>query len=266
MSDCHVNRDLMLEALYGEISPRERAVFEAHLTSCPGCAADFKALKATVGIFDPKNRPDPGPEFWDGYWNRLERKLDLEGSSGSDKMLSRIEGRRIALRFFPKWAVQGLAAAALVTIGVFLGRTVLGPPARTVRHVREAGFPAAEILPASSSSAIRTRNYFERSKLVILGFVNFDPGTEEAYGLDLPRQKRISRELVQEAALLKNELSSPAQKRLHELVSDLETILVQIANLKSENDIPAVDVAIKEGVKSKGLLLKINLTEMEGLQ
>lgn len=53
----------------------------------------------------------------------------------------------------------------------------------------------------------------------------------------------------------------PAQKRLDELVSDPETILIQIANLDSANGLSAVEFA-KQGAESRGIMLKINLAEM----
>jgi len=77
----------------------------------------------------------------------------------------------------------------------------------------------------------------------------------------MPLQKRLSRELVNEAGNLKSDLKAPAEKRLRELVADLETILIQIANLESANDLDAVEL-VKRGVEEKGIFLKINLTEM----
>lgn len=263
MNECRKCRDLMIDAIYGGMSAEDRSAFDCHLASCPGCAGEFGDMKAALDIFDRKVRPDPGQEFWDGYWDRLEKRLDGEASAVPAGRSLR-DLLAASFRSIPRLAAGTTAAVVLVAFGVFLDRTVLKPRVSDVQTAQSRLFPeTGPEIPVASAD--RAREYLERSKLIILGFVNYEQGAEETYGLDFPRQKRMSRELVQEAAFLKNELSSPANKRLHELVSDLETILVQIANLKSENDIPAVDVAIKQGVKSKGLLLKINLTEMEGL-
>jgi hypothetical protein len=54
-------------------------------------------------------------------------------------------------------------------------------------------------------------------------------------------------------------LKGPGQRRLRELVADLETVLLQIANLESGNDLEAVEF-VKQGVENRGLLLKINLS------
>ena len=67
---------------------------------------------------------------------------------------------------------------------------------------------------------------------------------------------------VKEAAFLKTELTSPDQQRLHNLIADLEVILLQIANLESQIDVDGIEM-VKSGVDRRGILLKINLEEME---
>ncbi len=108
---------------------------------------------------------------------------------------------------------------------------------------------------------LRTQNYIERSKLILLALVNFDPATEDPYALDLPYQQQMSKELVQEASYLKKELAESDQERLENLIVDLERVLLQIANLESENDFEAIDL-IKEGANNRGILMEINFTNL----
>ena len=109
--------------------------------------------------------------------------------------------------------------------------------------------------------AKRTQNYFDRSKLILLAIVNFDPETEDPYVLNLPVQQRVSRELVQEASYLKAKLADSGERRLQNLVVDLEVILLQIANLESENDLESIEF-VKKGADSRGILLKIRLMDI----
>jgi hypothetical protein len=106
----------------------------------------------------------------------------------------------------------------------------------------------------------RAFDYIQRSKLIVLAISNFDSENQDPYALDLPYQQQISRELVQEASLLKEELSGRRHRRLQELVSDLEVILLQIANLEEESDISAIEL-VQDGVKSRGILFKIHLAD-----
>jgi hypothetical protein len=66
---------------------------------------------------------------------------------------------------------------------------------------------------------------------------------------------------VQRAAVLKDELAGTENKRVLELISKLEMILMQIANYEQKMDLEAVDL-IKSGVDNQAILLKINLEKL----
>ncbi len=261
MIKCQKSKDLMLEALYGELSAEDRTLFDAHLRACPECAAEYSVLGATLEVMDRRERPDPGATFWDGYWDRLEKRMEREMSMTAAPAAEPFWPRlRRALSTVPRWAYQASAALALVVVGVLIGRAVFapsgpGPAAGPVGVVAAAG-PADPML-------VRANDYIQRSKVLLLGLVNFDTGQNDIYGLDLPRQKQISSELVREAAYLKPALRDARNERLRDLVADLEVILLQIANLESEQDLEAVEL-VRAGVDKRGLLLQINLSEMAG--
>jgi hypothetical protein len=261
MIDCKKCRERMIEALYGEFGKEEKVSFDAHLCSCAMCAAEFKAMVATLELLDKRERPDPGPAFWDGYWDRLSKRLDKE--TGPAPSRSPVRERLAAIfDIFPKWAYQLAGGVALVVVGILIGRTVLSRPVPLVQQAQQPAVVTAPGVHQAAEPVLRARNFIGRSKLIILALVNYDPGSQDAYGLDLPLQKQVSRELVNEASGLKSELKDPTEKRLRDLVSDLETILIQIANLDSANDLSAVEF-VKQGAESRGIMLKINLAEME---
>ncbi len=66
---------------------------------------------------------------------------------------------------------------------------------------------------------------------------------------------------MQEASYLKRELAESDQDRLENLIIDLERILLQIANLESENDFEAIEL-VKEGVNNRGILMEINFADL----
>jgi hypothetical protein len=260
MTECQKCQGLVIEALYNELNPEEKSFFNAHLEACPRCAAEYEEMSAALRIMKKRERRDPGQGFWDGYWEKLQARLERREAwrpgplRGWKKLFRPFEAA-------PKWAYQVAAALALVAIGVIAGRILLSPPAPPVQQAQQGQSVSA---PSQQADAVlRAQNYFDRSKLILLALVNYDPKTQDPYGLDLPRQKQVSRELVNEADYLKEELKDPSQRRLRELVTDLETILIQIANLESQNDLAAVEL-VKEGVENRSVLLKINLSEMEG--
>ncbi len=259
MNACKKCRSFLVEALYDELEPKAKSFFERHTSSCPGCAAEFRALMETLRTMDRRTRPEPEPEFWNGYWDRLSFRLEKDELSGHvSSPWWRNPGR--VWKFAPRWVYQTAAAVALLVIGVWIGRTVF-VQRQVPLDVATQTRAVPSVQPAGTNPVLRARDYIDRSKLVLLALVNYDPAAEDPYALDLRRQKQVSRELVNEAGQIKSDLKDPRQRRLRELVTDLETILLQIANLEAENDLEAVEF-VKQGVENRGILLKINLSEM----
>lgn len=61
---CREMVELVTEYLEGAMSPRDHAIFEAHLAVCPGCSAYFEQMRQTIrlagklteGSIDPQAR------------------------------------------------------------------------------------------------------------------------------------------------------------------------------------------------------------------
>lgn len=261
MFKCRQCRKQLVEALYGKLKAEAKQRFEAHLESCTRCASAFARFRATLEVVDKRERPKPEDVFWTGYWDRLAGRLDEpeRNPAGTRAWWKRFVP---SLTVPPRWAYGAVAAVGLLLIGVFIGRTVLGPevpvtqersPVVTTRAQKGRGVPV--------TLEDRTERYIERSKLLLLGLINFDPETEDPYTLNMPQQREISRNLVEEADFLKTALDESADNRLLQLITDLEVILLQIANLESEQDLSAVEM-VKSGVDRRGIILQINLEEM----
>ena len=254
MSDCKKCQDLFGEAFYEELNAEQKNFLESHIRVCEGCESEYDEMTSTLKVMEKRTRPEPDQAYWNGYWNKLARRMEDEKT-----ITPKSESWWRAFTFVPKWAYQTAAALLLVFLGVFFGRMVFSPPVSDTKQAHRPGLisqqgPGVEL-------ASRTQNYIERSKLMLLALVNFDPETEDSYALNLPYQQQISKELVQEASYLKNKLADSGQRRLGNLIADLEVILLQIANLESEYDFDAIDI-VKEGVNRRGILMQINLTDI----
>lgn len=263
MSSCRKWRGSFIQALYDELTPEQRTRFEEHLKTCPKCAADYARFASTLRIMDQRERPEPEDVFWAGYWDRLAPRLETTG-----KTRAAVHGwkNRVTKVFAiqPHWAIGAAAAAALLVVGIFIGKIAFGPSAidtdggsHPVRGSRDTAKMTS--LPA------RAERYLERSQILLLGLVNFDPETEDPEALDLTQQRAVSQQLVREAGLLKAELSGPPDRKLVALIQDLEVILLQIANLESEQDLAAIEM-VKAGVDRRGILLKIDLEAMRQVE
>jgi hypothetical protein len=111
-----------------------------------------------------------------------------------------------------------------------------------------------------ASADARARRYVERSQILLLALVNAEPGAENGDAM-LGEQRARAGALVREASGLRDELGGDEDRRLRELVGQLQMILREIANLENENDLDAVEI-IRNRVSREGVLLQINVEQM----
>jgi HPt (histidine-containing phosphotransfer) domain-containing protein len=259
MNECKKIHSLFLEYFYGEPDASQKKLLDDHMSGCEKCRSRFAEMEAVLRFTGQRVRPEPPEEFWDSYEQRLEQRIETEESSGRERELA---GEKPVRRFraAPKWAFQAGAAVALIIIGMFIGRLLFFPRVKGVQHASRQ----PELTAPQQPQAIlvnRSQDYIERSKLILLALVNFDSSIDDPYALDLPLQKQVSTELLKEAHSLKTELAASDQERLENLIASLEIILLQIANLESENDLEAIEL-VRDGIQRRGILLEINLTDL----
>jgi hypothetical protein len=252
-----------------------------------------------------RRRPDPGAEFWDGYWQRLEERMARDATVVD---ASRLGPRRS----IGSWGFRAAAAVLVLAAGVWIGRTVLAPAPRTTERAPETASSAAlddslgpprdtatEVLaqsndntppvavpgaidappgesPVSQDShdattppgmrpAVAASNgddalrYIGRSQVVLLALLNGGNGAEQSTVYD--SESAQARVLVAEGRRLQDGLTRPEDRRLRELVGQLEMILREIANLETDNDLDAVEM-IRNRVDREGVLLQIDLQQM----
>ena len=262
MNNCRKCRSMFVEAIYGELTSDQQERFKSHLESCPKCAEEFAGMKSSTEIMNKRVRTEPDAHYWEGYWDHLAERMEREENQVS-KFSALWQHFKKNLYFEPRLTYRLAGAVALLVIGIFIGKLYFAGGSSTDFQY---GIAEQDLKMSAEQTAVKVRadRYIARSKVLLLGMINFDPETEDAYALNLPYQKKISQNLVQEAVVLKNELSDPAYEQLRELIGDLEVILLQIANLESELDIDGIEM-VKSGADRRGILLKINLEEMQSV-
>jgi hypothetical protein len=274
---------LIADALFGELSPEDQLEFERLMSDDEAFQALFEEMRGTLDVMDRRERRDPGDAYWEGYWDRLQARMagetgdatDVSAAGRSSKTWWR---RRVVEAGAASWAVRVAAAAAILVVGMYMGRTLFVPsPQVAVAPADSVGDGApgsgtvspppqpvfrdvADAQPASADD--RARRYVEKSRVLLLALVNTDP-SDEGYSSSMQGHQKRSRALVAEASSIKEELDSPKQQRLRELVGELEKILVQIANLEAEEDPEEVEF-IKGRVNDHDVMLKINLEQLYG--
>lgn len=263
--NCGECERLMAEALYGELEGEAKGRFEGHVRSCRECARLLADMRSTLSAMDRRERVDPGQAYWDGYWNRLIARLEREevqrrGRSWFGRLLPSLSPVGL------KWAQRGTLAVLLVVFGAVVGRLFLpagGPLDRA--ELGTNGDRQATDAVRQATAEDCARQYIEDSQILLLSLVNYDTEAAGEYPTDWSAEKQRSRELASQAASLKADLDGPKNRRLRELVGQLELIMIQIANLETAGDLEAVEL-IRSSVDDQDVMLKINLEKMRGAE
>ena len=260
MINCRKYRNMFTDALYGELPPDLKNQFNHHLKSCSKCADEFAQMKSATKAMDNRTRTEPENFYWENYWDNLIARMDKEEKQVSKSILLWQRLKEI-FSFEPQLMYRYAGAVVILLIGILIGKFYFSNNEQLKFQPgtleRNTNLSAQQIALQN-----RTDRYFDRSKVLLLGMINFDPETEDVFALNLPYQKKISQKLVQEALALKTEMDDPDYDQLKQLINDLEVILMQIANIESDMDIDGIEM-IKSGINRKGIMLKINLEEMQ---
>jgi hypothetical protein len=260
--NCRECEELLVDVLYGELDDNAKERFEAHVETCVDCAVLHAEMRATLGVMNERDRKDPGQAYWDGYWNRLTARMERE----EQERRSRGWLGRLLPALSPaslRWAQRGVLAALLIVFGAVVGRVVMPGQTPTVAIDESPVVKPPGPIVRQASAEDCARQYIEDSQVLLLALVNFDSESEGEYLSDWSAERARSRELVSQAASLKTDLTEPKQRRLRALVTELELIMLQIANLGSTGDLEAVDL-IRSSVDDKDVMLRINLEKMRG--
>ncbi|MCF8241743.1 MAG: zf-HC2 domain-containing protein [Melioribacteraceae bacterium] len=254
MSDCKNYQSKIQKALYNELPENDRKLLNKHLETCTECRTEFIELEEMLTVINQRESVEPDEEFMNTFWEKLEPRIIITHNN-SYAWWNRIKE---IITINSNWTYQLAGALTLIIIGVIIGRFLFSNNDAVINDLKNG--KRINIQPASLES--RTENYIERSKVLLLGLANFDQSTGDVETINLLYQKKISEKLLDDAAELKKELKQPSQKQLMELISDIEVILLQIANLETEYDLEGIDL-IKSGVDRRGIFLKISIQEMQ---
>jgi hypothetical protein len=283
----------MVEALYQELEAEQAREFESHVSSCTTCASVYEEMRATGAVMREHCVHDPGEDYWNDYYTRLEARMERESAVGD---LARITARR---RSYVSWGYRVAAAVAVLAAGVWIGRSSMNnqghitqpaevarndsQPSRSgtfvdttsVAHEDTGGTRKHDAIDGPTHTAepprsggnvqlasvdVRAKGYIERSQVLLLELVNARPDTTRAEG-DYHAQQLRASALVREASSLRDDLPGGDNRRLRELVTELQLVLREIANLESKDDLEAVEI-IRNRVNREGVLLKIDVEQM----
>lgn len=252
--NCTQLQDRIVEAIYEELTEDIKTEFNAHLASCKGCRAQFEQMRGTVKIMNKRKGVDLNEIDWEAHWKSIQSKINSDQKEIEPAPLRGIFQFRPY--HIPSWA-YGIAAVLFIVVGFYIGRLAWFSNPNTGEAIVHDPFVSPNTVDSVTTQALE---YLGRSKSLLLGVMNAnDNGYSE---VTFSKQQNVSRQLIQRAIYLKTALDKPGQQQLKQLISDLEIILMQLANIEVKPGIPAVEM-VKRGVDKKSILFKINVEEIK---
>ena len=244
---------LLYEYARGQLDRGQAQAVDEHIARCNKCFGDLQIVKETARIVAPRtNRPseERSEAFWTGFLEKVEEKTHAEKSRSVvsnpfwDEIRSVLTYRRPAL----------LAAAGVVALMIVA--VVLWISAPLSQQVDEQSVQAVGGVKADSLR-VELADYFRRSKVLLVGISNIS--MERGERLDLSTERKAARKLIQQARYLDNRAPD---ERSHELIKALERILLELANMEQQADLPDVEI-VRSGIHRENMLFKIRMAESE---
>jgi len=236
-------------------------------------SGDSELSEELSELLEKRRVDDPGSEFWNSYYDKLTARMHAEETQFG--LASRIHGRlenvKNLLLPSPRLVWQLGLGVLLVVAGVLFGRYGLDRSSLDSRGLASSSESAApnqglntDASAPSETAVVRAHAVLGRSRTLLLGMVNFNVNEDDPSGLAVSRRRDMARALIDESATLSNELAASDQHQLSFLITELEVILLQIANMEQDFDIAGIEL-IQKGVDKKSLLFKIDIAEMRRL-
>src|SRR5918998_844643 len=77
--DCQATEESLVELLFGEVEGAAKEALLEEVVRCERCAARYRSMAETLRVFDEAAETSlPAESFWDGYEERLRRRMAQE--------------------------------------------------------------------------------------------------------------------------------------------------------------------------------------------
>jgi len=224
--------DRLSEYLDDELAVDEAQALEAHLRGCPGCRATLGQLRAVKARAGSLAQSQPGPQVWRG----IAERIGAPGVGLDDGPADELAARRAAKRLRFPWIQAGMAAAAVLVIGIGLGRMSNRPERLPTANVVA---PAPGTAMTGDAYRVAVAQHLARTETLLASF-----RADAAQGHVDAEVAGWAGQMLSTTRLL---LDSPAaaDPKLRTLLEDLELVLAQIAALPTRSDsVPATNTEV----------------------
>jgi hypothetical protein len=212
-----------------------------HLNSCAACRGQYETLRRVLALVSDLPVPERGDDYADAVWNRLRWRLDRKKRRTWQTLIS----------------VAAILAIAFVTGQWWEARQHRA----NVPGAVPGGSGAVALSSAPAQSAATGRllivvvgDHLESSERMLTELANADPKKQ----FDAVSQQKRAQDLVASNRIYRQTASDRGEKRMVSILSDLEPVLIELANAPSTLT-PEQVQALQRRIDAQGLLFKVRM-------
>ena len=210
---------------------------QEHLMSCAECRSQYDTITRVLALVKEAPVPERDENYGTEVWNRLRWRV--------------VPASRRPLRSIA--AIAAMLAVAFVAGLLWRDRPTTTP----VIPTHTTGTTVAATQPADAQNRILLvvlGDHLDTSERMLLEFVNADPKNQQRLG---DQQKRAG-ELVSANRIYRASAAEQGDERVTAFLSDLEPVLIEIANAGPNVDADKVS-QLQKRIETKGLLFKVRV-------
>lgn len=232
--------DLVLHHYHDSESP---AAVEQHLASCPECRNELESIRRVLALVDELPVPDRGDGYGEQVWNRLRWRLGGERRRNWQSML----------------AAAAVLAVAFIAGVLWHARNVAPAPSRLTPKAAQVA-PAGATAPRSHDRVlvVVVTDHLDSSERMLQELENADPKRP----LDLGDERKRAEDLLTSNQIYRQTAAQRGDERLAAVLSDLEPVLIEIANSDAKLT-PEEVSSLQRRIDSKGLLFKVRVASAQ---
>lgn len=247
-------RGRLTQHFYRLLSSRQQRTLEGHLETCRECGAEWEATRLAL------RRVDSGTAFpfeTQVDWQRFARDTVARArqvESASEQ--SALPGWRGA-RLSPLLAWGGPLAALLIVIAIVVPRLdqLKAPP----RTVQPASSTESTLLLQHNVARQGAARYLRDSRSLLVSLIESPVRCRRADGaFDLSLERERSRQLLRKKNLYLDTLAGPADRRLADLMGQMEALLLQVSSFDDCTTARQIH-DLREAIERGQILMRIDL-------
>jgi hypothetical protein len=228
--NCQYFKELMVDALYEELSQSDKKSFQSHLKACSSCAVEYEGMAAVLDVMDQRQQPEMSESYWETYLSQLREKMAGEVKTPGQRLLSSEWLKRWQDRFHfdLRWILYPAAAMLLVALGIGIGRYLYLPSGKSVMKQIGEVISVAQVSPVVSE-------HFENLRPILIDYANYT-GKEDVGGTEemVQVEKTTLKKLVLQNYLLKQMVTRSNDAALKQLLEELELVLLELSNAEAD--------------------------------